>query len=71
MKPVPLQRNNSGAWKTVTRWDAGDDEASDAVHEAVALLGSVDPKGTWRIATDESHPLVLKCWDTKTGWRTA
>ncbi|MGK2897818.1 MAG: hypothetical protein ACSLE9_03920 [Burkholderiaceae bacterium] len=68
-RPVQLQVNNSGAWKTVTRWDAGNDEASSMVHEAVALLGAADSSCTWRITTAESYPVVLKHWDSKNGWQ--
>lgn len=68
-RPIQLQVNNSGAWKTVARWDAGDDEASENAHEAVALLGVVDSNCTWRIATREDHPVVLKYWDPKAGWK--
>ena len=68
-RPVQLQVNNSGAWKTVTRWDAGDDEASGMAHDAVALLGAVDPNSTWRIASVEQHPVVLKYWSAAEGWR--
>lgn len=68
-RPVQLQVNNSGAWKTVARWDAGNDRASSSAHEAAELLGEINPTQTWRIATDASYPIVLKRWDMANGWR--
>lgn len=70
-QPVQLQLNNSGSWKKVATWDAGDDEASRMAHEAVALLGAINPSFTWRIATEEGYPAVLKRWDANTGWSKA
>lgn len=68
-KPVQLQVNNSGAWKTVAKWDAGDDAASTKAHDAVDLLGQINDDYTWRIATADGEQLVLKRWDSKNGWR--
>ena len=67
-KPVQLQLNNSGAWKTVASWEATDDSASTKVHEAVELLGQVNEAFTWRITTRADYPVVLKRWAVKTGW---
>lgn len=71
MRPVQLQLNNSGSWKTVARWDAGDDVASTRVHQAVELLGQVNDAYTWRIATQADYPLVLKRWAVEKGWVAA
>lgn len=67
-KPVLLQVNNSGAWKTVAKWDATDDAASTKAHDAVDLLGQINDTYTWRIATGDGDQLVLKRWDSKKGW---
>lgn len=69
-RPVQLQINNSGAWKTVAKFDAGDERAGDDAQKAVELLGQVDSgnKAVWRIATDEALPCVLLRWSLATGW---
>lgn len=58
-RPVQLQVNNSGAWKTVLRFDAGDDAAGHQVQQAVQMLHQADPGPGWRIATRERLPVVL------------
>ena len=70
-RPVQLQINNTGAWKTLARFDAGDGEAADKAHAAGQLLGELSPKATLRIATDEALPCVLTRWTAEDGWRTA
>lgn len=71
-RPVTLQINNSGAWKTIARFDAGDDEATDKARAAGQLLGELggDKRGgiALRIATDEGLPQVLVRWDAQRGW---
>lgn len=69
-RPVQLQINNSGAWKTVIRFDAGDEFSGDRVQQAVDMLGEIDgnKKTTWRIATTDSLPCVLLRWSAVTGW---
>ena len=48
-RPVRLELNNSGAWKVITRFDAGDDHASGVVQESSYALAKLDPKSKWRI----------------------
>ena len=67
-RPVKLEINNSGAWKTIARFDAGNDESADKARAAGQLLGELSPC-TLRIATDESLPCVLVRWDADRGWR--
>lgn len=69
MRPVQLQLNNSGAWKTIARWDAGDDDQTFLAQESVTMLGSINPTYTWRIATQADHPIVLRNWCAAHGWR--
>lgn len=69
-RPVQLQINNSGAWKTVAKFDAGDEQAGANAQQAVELLGQINSsKTTWRIATDEALPCVLLRWSVVTGWK--
>ena len=68
-RPVRLQVNNSGAWKDVVRFDAGDTGATDKVTDAVEMLGPVDPKVTWRIATDDGLQTVLFHYSASSGWK--
>lgn len=44
-RPVKLQLNNSGAWKSVIGFDAGDDAASAVAMDCAEQLGRLDPKG--------------------------
>lgn len=68
-KPVKLQVNNSGAWKDVVRFDAGDHVASSEVMEAAATLGRIADRTTWRICTDDGLQSVLMHWSVKHGWK--
>lgn len=70
-RPVQLQINNSGAWKTIARFDAGDDDSADKARAAGQLLGELGGghRTTLRIATDEAMPFVLTRWDGERGWR--
>ncbi len=69
-RPVQLQINNSGAWKTIARFDAGDDDSADKARAAGQLLGELGGghRTTLRIATDEAMPCVLTRWDGERGW---
>lgn len=66
-RPVKLEINNSGAWKTIARFDAGDEAMGDKACTAGQLLGELS-RCTLRIATDEPLPCVLMRWDEKRGW---
>ena len=58
-KPVQLQLNNSGSWKTIVRFDAADDAVSDQVVQAAVQLQTVDSSAIFRIATCDALPQVL------------
>lgn len=59
MSTHQLQVNNSGAWKTVLRFDGNDKEATDAIWRATEMLGEASTSApNWRIATSERHPVV-------------
>lgn len=69
-KPVQLQLNNSGAWKTIVKFDAADDMVSLHVMEAAKMLRSIDGFIKFRIATAEALPSVLMYLDGPE-WRKA
>lgn len=69
-RPVRLELNNSGAWKVITRFDAGDDHATGVVQESSYSLAKLDPKSKWRICTDAPQPLVLANCTHDQGWVT-
>ena len=58
--PVQLQANLAGAWKTVLHFDAGDDSASLQVQRGAQMLHEASPGTSWRIATRDAQPLVLR-----------
>lgn len=58
-RPVHLQVNLNGAWKTVLHFDAGDDPASDLAQKGAQTLHLASPATSWRISTRESYPIVL------------
>lgn len=70
-RPVQMQINNSGAWKTIATFDAGDEEAAGKAHAAGQLLGELNPTATLRITTRDALPCVLKRWDAERGWWVA
>ncbi len=67
-KPVRLEINNSGAWKLIARFDAGNEELGDKARAAGQLLGEINPASTLRIATDAPLPHVLMRWDAARSW---
>lgn len=69
-KPVQLQLNNSGAWKTIVKFDAAEEDDSDSVMDAAQTLQIVDESARFRIATRDAQPLVLMYLD-KGEWRKA
>jgi hypothetical protein len=80
LKPVRLELNNSGAWKLLARFDAGKEEAADAIMDAAEQLAKAinDPACgrpglvALRISTDEALPYVLMRWqNAELGWRDA
>jgi hypothetical protein len=75
-KPVRLELNNSGAWKVLGCFDAGDDEQTslvlDAAEELIKTLhNSEDPKHcpTLRVSIDATS--VLLRWELTRGWYDA
>jgi hypothetical protein len=69
-KPVQLQLNNSGAWKTVVKFDAADQPTSDKVVEAAVALSAIDMSTRFRVATHDGLQQVLLYID-KGEWRHA
>lgn len=67
-RPVRLEINNSGAWKIIARFDAGNEDMGDKASAAGQLLGEINPNATFRISTDEAMPHVLMRWDAERGW---
>jgi hypothetical protein len=68
-RPVRLELNNSGAWKTLARFDAGDEAAADKAQRAGQLLGELSGgRTTLRICTDDALPCVLLRWTADRGW---
>jgi hypothetical protein len=59
VKPVQLQLNNSGAWKTIVRFDASDEKKSDMAMGSAAALQAVDGSARFRITTRDSLPTTL------------
>lgn len=59
-RPVQLQVNTAGAWKTVVRFDAGNDLVATQIQRAAQVLHEADPSTYWRIATNERSPDVLR-----------
>lgn len=59
-RPVQLQVNLAGAWKTVLQFDAGDCAAAAKVQEGAQLLHEAAPVTGWRITTTDRQPIVLR-----------
>ena len=59
-RPVQLQANVAGAWKTVLYFDAGDDAAAEKVQQGVVMLNEAAPDTAWRITTRGALPEVLR-----------
>lgn len=58
-RPVQLQVNTAGSWKTVLRFDASDVAAVTQVQLSVSSLHELDTSTNWRIATIDRSPTVL------------
>lgn len=70
-RPLQLQVNLNGAWKTVLHFDAGDDQASSLVQRGALTLHAAALNTHWRISTRDSYPIVL-CYlntDTDGEWK--
>jgi hypothetical protein len=66
-RPVQLQANLNGAWKAVLRFDAGDEYACAKVEQGARMLHQAAPFVSFRIATTDSVPLVLRHISRQTG----
>lgn len=62
-----LQVNNSGAWKTVVRFDPRDRVQMACARDGAAILYRIDPAFKWRIATGDGTQQVLERLDRNTG----
>lgn len=69
LKPVNLQVNNSGAWKSIVHFDASNDMECQEVMSAAGTLGCIDGKCTFRIVTNDGLQTVLMHWSVKDGWK--
>lgn len=59
-RPVQLQVNTTGAWKTVLQFDAGNATAAEQVKQGAQMLHEAcSGRSAFRIATCDRHPLVL------------
>lgn len=68
-RPVRLELNNSGSWKVLATFDAGDADSSDKARAAGQLLGELGGDRTsLRICTAEALPTVLVRWKAARGW---
>lgn len=68
-RPVRLEINNSGAWKLLATFDAGDDALTEKARAAGQLLGELGGERTsLRICTNEALPVVLVRWTAPRGW---
>lgn len=70
-KPVQLQLNNSGAWKTIVQFDADVVADTEIAQSAARWLRIIDKGLKFRIATRESPPVVLERLDDDQEWRPA
>lgn len=68
-KPVTLQVNNSGAWKSVIRFDANDDMKSTQVLDAADTLARIDGRSKFRVVMDNGLQAVLMHWSAKDDWK--
>lgn len=59
-RPVQLQVNLAGAWKTVLHFDAGNDTAASQVQQGALMLYEAAPNCSFRIATHDRHQTVLR-----------
>lgn len=59
-RPVQLQVNLAGAWKTILNFDAGNATAFEQVQQGAQMLHEAAPSTTsFRIATRDRQPVVL------------
>lgn len=78
LKPARLELNNSGAWKLIARFDAANQDATDAIMEtAEALVRAINDPAcgrtahtSLRISTDDALPITLMRWTPERGMWT-
>lgn len=69
---LQLQLNNSGAWKTVARFHAGEKACTELARAAIKGLALMDAHGAgnWRIVRSDARELVvLEYFEPSRGWR--
>lgn len=67
MSTHQLQVNNSGAWKTVLRFDGSDARKREWVRTGASLLSDASSGATsYRIASCDRQPVVLSYMGTST-----
>ena len=59
-RPVQLQVNLAGAWKTVLHFDAGNVTAAEQVQQGALMLHEAAPNTSFRISTRDRLPVVLR-----------
>lgn len=77
-KPVCLELNNSGSWKSLGRFDADDDDQASLVMDAAETLvqtlnngGPAQRCPTLRVRIDDGLAEELMRWSLELGWRDA
>lgn len=65
-QPAQLQVNLAGAWKTVLHFDYGNAIAADQVKQGALMLYEASPATSFRIATQDRHPVVLSAMGKST-----
>lgn len=58
-RPVQLQVNLAGAWKTILHFDAGNAVAVGQVQQGALMLYEAAPNTSFRIATHDRSQTVL------------
>lgn len=62
-RPAQLQVNLAGAWKTVLHFDY---TAVDQVKQGALMLYEASPAASFRIASQDRHPVVLSAMSKST-----
>lgn len=72
-RPVVLQVNNTGAWKTIVRFDLENEFGCLRVLDAADALGMVDQGAalTFRVIMDDASPSpkVMMRWSRADSWQ--
>lgn len=69
-KPLRLQVNTTGAWRTVIDFDRGNEVACANVITAAPLLANASgPRTTLRIVSTDGLQHAFCHWNTRDGWK--